>query len=51
MVGCRYARIAYEKQSKMLTTRRRRHVDLVFADMRSTEAARSVGVYKRTGQV
>ena len=51
MVGCRYARIAYEKQSKMLTTRRRRYVDLVFADMSCTEAARSVGVSKRTGKV
>ena len=51
MVGCQYARIAYEKQSKMPTKRRRRHVDLVFADMRFTEAARSVGVSKRTGKV
>ena len=51
MVGCRYARIAYEKQSKILTTRRRRYVDLVFAGMSYTEAARSVGVSKRTGQV
>ena len=51
MVGCRYARIAYEKQSKILTTRRRRYVDLVFAGMSYTEAARSVGVSKRTGKV
>lgn len=51
MVGCSYARIAYEKQGKMLTTRRRRNVDLVFAGMSYTKAARSVGVSKRTGKV
>lgn len=51
MMGCRYARIAYEKQNTMLNTRRRRNVNLVFAGMSYTEVARSVGVSKRTGKV
>ena len=51
MVGYEYAGIAYEKQGKMLAARRRHYVELVFAGMGYAEAARAVGVSKRTGKV
>lgn len=51
MVGYEYAGIAYEKQGKMLAARRRHYVELVLAGMGYAEAARAVGVSKRTGKV
>lgn len=51
MVGYEYAGIAYEKQGEMLAARRRHYVELVLAGMGYAEAARAVGVSKRTGKV
>lgn len=51
MVRYEYAGIAYEKQGKMLAARRRHYVELVLAGMGYAEAARAVGVSKRTGKV
>ena len=51
MVGYEYAGIAYEKQGEMLAARRRHYVELVHAGMGYAEAARAVGVSKRTGKV
>lgn len=49
--GYEYAGIAYEKQGEMLAARRRHYVELVLAGMGYAEAARAVGVSKRTGKV
>lgn len=51
MVGYEYAGIAYEKQGEMLAARRRHYVELVLAGMGYAEAARAVGVSKRTGKL
>lgn len=51
MVGYEYAGIAYERQGEMLAARRRHYVELVLASMGYAEAARAVGVSKRTGKV
>lgn len=51
MVGYEYAGIAYERQGKMLAARRRHYVELVLADMGYAEAARAVGVSRRTDKL
>lgn len=50
-MGYEYAGIAYEKQGEMLAARRRHYVELVLAGMGYAEAARAVGVSKRTGKL
>ena len=50
-MGYEYAGIAYEKQGEMLAARRHHYVELVLAGMGYAEAARAVGVSKRTGKV
>lgn len=50
-MGYEYAGIAYERQGEMLAARRRHYVELVLAGMGCAEAARAVGVSKRTGKV
>ncbi len=50
-MGYEYAGIAYERQGEMLVARRRHYVELVLAGMGYVEAARSVGVSKRTGKL
>ena len=47
-MGYEYAGIAYEEQGEMLAARRRHYVELVLAGMGYAEAARAVGVSKRT---
>lgn len=49
-MGYEYAGIAYERQGEMLAARRRHYVELVLAGMGYAEAARAVGVSKRTGK-
>ena len=50
-MGYEYAGIAYERQGEMLAARRRHYVELVLAGMGCAEAARAVGVSKRTGKL
>lgn len=50
-MGYEYAGIAYERQGEMLAARRRHYVELVLAGMGYAEAARAVGVSKRTGKL
>ena len=51
MVGYEYAGIAYERRGEMLAARRRHYVELVLAGTSYAEAARAVGVSKRTGKL
>lgn len=50
-MGYEYAGIAYERQGEMLAARGRHYVELALAGMGYAEAARAVGVSKRTGKV
>lgn len=50
-MGYEYRGISYAKKSDMLAARRAHYTELVLSGMNYTQAARAVGVSKRTGKV